>query len=77
MHKWEYIPSKQWKKALTKLDNLLTKLLRQRHRKARKAKMILAAYDEKIDEIDRLLDKMCSGTVKLSEWQRIQAILGE
>ena len=58
--------------ALFNLDSMRAKLLNEQYEHPEREEL-----EERIDEIENLLDKMHSGSVTRSEWNRIQEIVNE
>ena len=67
------ISFKQTESALFNLDSMRTKLLNEQYEQPEREDEL----QERIDEIENLLEKMYFGQVTKSEWNRIQEIVNE
>ena len=67
------ISFKQTESALFNLDSMRTKLLNEQYEQPEREDEL----QERIDEIESLLEKMYFGRVTKSEWNRIQEIVNE
>ena len=69
----EKISFRQTESALFNLDSMRTKLLNEQYEQPEREEEL----QERIDEIENLLEKMHFGRVTRSEWDRIQEIVNE
>ena len=69
----EKISFRQTESALFNLDSMRTKLLNEQYEQPEREEEL----QERIDEIENLLEKMHFGRVTRSEWNRIQEIVNE
>ena len=67
------ISFRQTESALFNLDSMRTKLLNEQYEQPEREEEL----QERIDEIENLLEKMHFGRVTRSEWNRIQEIVNE